>query len=168
MTALAEKPTAIVSSTLTKTILVSNYYFRIRCEAAMALVNVSYLCQSCNFPVLIMVRCSALFANLISWVFSIYSNSFCGIAMIPKTQTRTCSRTNMFPNPMISLTFRNTSFARYVHVAHFFLRNMNQLVYARLLFLLFRKFASRMGKHHRLYDSSSSTSSAITIIHLTP
>lgn len=39
--ALAEKPTAIVSSTLTKTVLVSNYYFRIRCEAAMALVNVS-------------------------------------------------------------------------------------------------------------------------------
>ncbi|KAF9486524.1 TATA-binding protein associated factor Taf2 [Pholiota conissans] len=37
--ALAEKPTAIVSSTLTKTVLVSNYYFRIRCEAAMALVN---------------------------------------------------------------------------------------------------------------------------------
>lgn len=39
--ALAEKPTAIVSSTLTKTVLVSNYYYRIRCEAATALVNVS-------------------------------------------------------------------------------------------------------------------------------
>ncbi|KAF8963874.1 hypothetical protein BDZ97DRAFT_1701052 [Flammula alnicola] len=39
VTALAEKPTAIVSSTLTKTVLVSNYYFRIRCEAATALVN---------------------------------------------------------------------------------------------------------------------------------
>ncbi|PFH52313.1 hypothetical protein AMATHDRAFT_140606 [Amanita thiersii Skay4041] len=37
--ALAEKPTAIVSSTLTKTVLVSNYYFRIRSEAALALVN---------------------------------------------------------------------------------------------------------------------------------
>ncbi|KAF8167444.1 hypothetical protein B0H34DRAFT_792168 [Crassisporium funariophilum] len=37
--ALAEKPNAIVSSTLTKTLLVSNYYFRIRCEAALALVN---------------------------------------------------------------------------------------------------------------------------------
>lgn len=37
--ALAEKPTTIVSSTLTKTVLVSNYYFRIRCEAASALVN---------------------------------------------------------------------------------------------------------------------------------
>ncbi|GLB35736.1 putative peptidase family M1 domain [Lyophyllum shimeji] len=37
--ALAEKPTAIVSSTLTKTVLVSNYYFRIRCEAALALVT---------------------------------------------------------------------------------------------------------------------------------
>ncbi|KAH9486347.1 Transcription initiation factor TFIID subunit 2 [Psilocybe cubensis] len=37
--ALAEKPTAIVSSTLTKTVLVSSYYFRIRCEAATALVN---------------------------------------------------------------------------------------------------------------------------------
>lgn len=40
MYALAEKPTAIVSSTLTKTVLVSNYYFRIRSEAASALVNV--------------------------------------------------------------------------------------------------------------------------------
>lgn len=28
-----------MSSTLTKTVLVSNYYFRIRCEAASALVN---------------------------------------------------------------------------------------------------------------------------------
>ncbi|KAF8910047.1 TATA-binding protein associated factor Taf2 [Gymnopilus junonius] len=37
--ALADKPTAIVSSTLTKTVLVSNYYYRIRCEAASALVN---------------------------------------------------------------------------------------------------------------------------------
>ncbi|KXN88910.1 Transcription initiation factor TFIID subunit 2, partial [Leucoagaricus sp. SymC.cos] len=37
--ALAEKPTAIVSSTLTKTVLVSNYYYRIRCEAALALVT---------------------------------------------------------------------------------------------------------------------------------
>ncbi|KAG6851364.1 hypothetical protein H0H93_005762 [Arthromyces matolae] len=37
--ALAEKPTAIVSSTLTKTVLVSNYFFRIRAEAALALVN---------------------------------------------------------------------------------------------------------------------------------
>ncbi|CAK5264367.1 unnamed protein product [Mycena citricolor] len=39
--ALAQQPTAIVSSTLTKTVLVSNYYFRIRCEAALALVNCS-------------------------------------------------------------------------------------------------------------------------------
>ncbi|KAJ7508635.1 hypothetical protein B0H11DRAFT_37054 [Mycena galericulata] len=39
--ALAQQPTAIVSSTLTKTVLVSNYYFRIRCEAAVALVNCS-------------------------------------------------------------------------------------------------------------------------------
>ncbi|KAF7302593.1 Transcription initiation factor TFIID subunit 2 [Mycena chlorophos] len=39
--ALTKQPTAIVSSTLTKTVLVSNYYFRIRCEAALALVNCS-------------------------------------------------------------------------------------------------------------------------------
>ncbi|KAL0951837.1 hypothetical protein HGRIS_008498 [Hohenbuehelia grisea] len=37
--ALSRQPTAIVSSTLTKSVLVSNYYFRIRCEAALALVN---------------------------------------------------------------------------------------------------------------------------------
>ncbi|KAG6813996.1 hypothetical protein H0H92_004489 [Tricholoma furcatifolium] len=37
--ALAEKPTAIVSSTLTKTVLVSNYFFRIRSEAALALIS---------------------------------------------------------------------------------------------------------------------------------
>ncbi|KAK7063812.1 transcription initiation factor TFIID subunit 2 [Favolaschia claudopus] len=39
--ALAQQPTKIVSSTLTKTVLVSNYYFRIRCEAAVALVHCS-------------------------------------------------------------------------------------------------------------------------------
>lgn len=38
--ALAKQPTAIVSSTLTKTVLVSNYFFRIRCEAALGLVSV--------------------------------------------------------------------------------------------------------------------------------
>ncbi|KAJ2935753.1 hypothetical protein H1R20_g1340, partial [Candolleomyces eurysporus] len=39
--ALAEKPTAIVSSTLTKAVLVTNYYYRVRCEAALALVQVA-------------------------------------------------------------------------------------------------------------------------------
>ncbi|KAK7058614.1 hypothetical protein VNI00_002250 [Paramarasmius palmivorus] len=37
--ALAKQPTAIVSSTLTKTVLVSNYHYRIRVEAALALVH---------------------------------------------------------------------------------------------------------------------------------
>ncbi|KAG1893915.1 uncharacterized protein F5891DRAFT_1256836 [Suillus fuscotomentosus] len=37
--ALAKQSTAIISSTFTKTVLVSNYYYRIRCEAAMALVH---------------------------------------------------------------------------------------------------------------------------------
>ncbi|KDQ63029.1 hypothetical protein JAAARDRAFT_29020 [Jaapia argillacea MUCL 33604] len=37
--ALAKQPNAIVSSTLTRTVLVSNYFFRIRCEAAAALVT---------------------------------------------------------------------------------------------------------------------------------
>ncbi|KIY69351.1 hypothetical protein CYLTODRAFT_420749 [Cylindrobasidium torrendii FP15055 ss-10] len=37
--ALAKQPTAIVSSTLTRTVLVSNYHHRIRCEAASCLVN---------------------------------------------------------------------------------------------------------------------------------
>ncbi|KAI6031377.1 hypothetical protein BKA83DRAFT_4199448 [Pisolithus microcarpus] len=37
--ALAKQPTAIVSSTFTKTVLVTNYYYRIRCEAALALVQ---------------------------------------------------------------------------------------------------------------------------------
>ncbi|KAI0830772.1 hypothetical protein BC628DRAFT_1355553 [Trametes gibbosa] len=36
---LSKSPNAITSSTLTKTVLVSNYYYRIRCEAAGALVN---------------------------------------------------------------------------------------------------------------------------------
>ncbi|KAJ3797877.1 TATA-binding protein associated factor Taf2 [Lentinula aff. detonsa] len=39
--ALAKQPTAIVSSTLTKAVLVSNYHYRVRCEAAAALVNCS-------------------------------------------------------------------------------------------------------------------------------
>lgn len=38
---LSKSPNAIISSTLARTILVSNYYFRIRCEAAQALVSVS-------------------------------------------------------------------------------------------------------------------------------
>lgn len=37
--ALALQPTAIVSSTLTKTVLVTNYHYRIRCEAVYALVQ---------------------------------------------------------------------------------------------------------------------------------
>ncbi|KAI0028582.1 hypothetical protein K488DRAFT_80600 [Vararia minispora EC-137] len=37
--ALAKMPNAIVSSTLTKTALVTNYFFRIRCEAVAALVT---------------------------------------------------------------------------------------------------------------------------------
>lgn len=45
--ALSKMPSAIVSSQLTKTVLVSNCFFRVRCEAAMALVTVSYsLCRS--------------------------------------------------------------------------------------------------------------------------
>ncbi|KAL1729840.1 hypothetical protein EV714DRAFT_251135 [Schizophyllum commune] len=37
--ALSRTPTAIVSSTLTRTVLVTNYFYRIRCEAALALVH---------------------------------------------------------------------------------------------------------------------------------
>ncbi|KAI5120798.1 hypothetical protein M0805_002425 [Coniferiporia weirii] len=37
--ALARLPTPIVSSTLTKAVLVTNYFFRVRCEAALALVS---------------------------------------------------------------------------------------------------------------------------------
>ncbi|THH09339.1 hypothetical protein EW145_g2091 [Phellinidium pouzarii] len=37
--ALARQPTPIVSSTLTKAVLVTNYFFRVRCEAALALVS---------------------------------------------------------------------------------------------------------------------------------
>jgi transcription initiation factor TFIID subunit 2 len=40
LNALARQPTAIVSSTLTRTVLVTNYFFRIRCAAATALVSV--------------------------------------------------------------------------------------------------------------------------------
>ncbi|TBU50053.1 hypothetical protein BD309DRAFT_996445 [Dichomitus squalens] len=36
---LSKTPNPIISSTFTKTVLVSNYYFRIRCEAAAALVT---------------------------------------------------------------------------------------------------------------------------------
>jgi transcription initiation factor TFIID subunit 2 len=39
--ALSKMPNAIVSSTFTKTVLVSNYFYRVRCEAALALVKVS-------------------------------------------------------------------------------------------------------------------------------
>ena len=41
--ALARLPTAIVSSNLTKTVLVANYFYRVRAEAARLLITVSYL-----------------------------------------------------------------------------------------------------------------------------
>ncbi len=44
--ALARVPTQIVSSTLTKTALVTNYFYRIRCEAALALVTVSMVLKN--------------------------------------------------------------------------------------------------------------------------
>ncbi|KAI0308085.1 hypothetical protein B0F90DRAFT_1680044 [Multifurca ochricompacta] len=37
--ALSNMPNAIVSSTFTKTVLVTNYFYRVRCEAALALVT---------------------------------------------------------------------------------------------------------------------------------
>jgi transcription initiation factor TFIID subunit 2 len=43
--ALSKMPSLIVSSTLTKTALVSNYFYRIRVEAALALVNVRSYCR---------------------------------------------------------------------------------------------------------------------------
>ena len=42
---LSKTPNAIISSTLAKTVLVTNYYYRIRCEAAAALVTVCIFCQ---------------------------------------------------------------------------------------------------------------------------
>jgi transcription initiation factor TFIID subunit 2 len=38
--ALSKMPNSIVSSTFTKSVLVTNYFYRIRCEAALALVTV--------------------------------------------------------------------------------------------------------------------------------
>lgn len=40
--ALSKMPNAIVSSTFTKTVLVTNYFYRVRCEAALALVKCAY------------------------------------------------------------------------------------------------------------------------------
>ncbi|KAI9511720.1 hypothetical protein F5148DRAFT_1168299 [Russula earlei] len=40
--ALSKMPNAIVSSTFTKTVLVTNYFYRVRCEAALALVTCAY------------------------------------------------------------------------------------------------------------------------------
>jgi transcription initiation factor TFIID subunit 2 len=40
--ALSKMPNAIVSSTLTKVVLVTNYFFRIRCEAVAALISVCF------------------------------------------------------------------------------------------------------------------------------
>ena len=41
--ALARMPSPIVSSNLAKTVLVTNYFYRVRMEAALALVAVSAL-----------------------------------------------------------------------------------------------------------------------------
>jgi transcription initiation factor TFIID subunit 2 len=42
--ALMRQPTAIISSVLVKTALVPKYFYRIRCEAVLALASVSISC----------------------------------------------------------------------------------------------------------------------------
>lgn len=45
--ALARFPTAVVSSNLTKTVLVNNYYYRVRAEAARLLISVNLIFFVC-------------------------------------------------------------------------------------------------------------------------
>ncbi len=48
---LSKTPNPIISSTFTKTVLVTNYFYRIRCEAAAGLVSVSERCLTvCSIP----------------------------------------------------------------------------------------------------------------------
>ena len=72
--ALSKMPIAIVSSTFTKTVLVPNHYFRIRCETALALINVSHLLY---YPWYHPNSFVSVLCNVWTfWACSIYSNFF--------------------------------------------------------------------------------------------
>lgn len=110
---LAKQPNAIISSTFTKTVLVSNYFFRIRCEAAQALVTVSRrLLYPDGFPVYISF--SVLSNVSTGSASSTCSSSSSGTATNPRTRTRICSVIRMYQDRTISATSRSTSFARFV------------------------------------------------------
>jgi transcription initiation factor TFIID subunit 2 len=110
--ALAKKPTSIVASTLTKTVLVANYFFRVRCEAALALVNVSSVLVICD--IFIRFRFSVPSGRLISLDFSTYLNSSCDTVTNPKILTKSCFCTLTFLELTIFRTSQNTLFGRYV------------------------------------------------------
>lgn len=105
--ALSKMSNAIVSSTFTKTVLVTNYFYRVRCEAALALVTV---CLAVSFICICSYLCSAPINNLISWAYSIYSSSFSDTVMIRTTLNKIFLPTRMCQGRTTSLTSRSTSY----------------------------------------------------------
>lgn len=93
--ALAKMPNPIVSSTLTKTVLVTNYFFRIRCEAAMALLTVRFpfSCLALRANAEGFMLYSARLGDTISSACFTSSSSSSGTATSPKTPPKTSSCT---------------------------------------------------------------------------
>lgn len=108
--ALKRQPTAIISSVLVKTVLVSKYFHRIRCEAALALASVSQ--NRCFEGALLNDSYSAQSRSWTTWDCFICSSFSCGIASNPKIRVKIFSLIHMYPAPMTSLIWLNTLYAR--------------------------------------------------------
>jgi hypothetical protein len=96
-------------------VLVSNYYYRIRCEAAMALMHVSVLDLLLFLRIVsdakTSVRCSE---TRLLWGCFICSNCSFATATTRKTPIKIYSLILTSQSPTTSLTWRNTLFGRCV------------------------------------------------------
>lgn len=108
---LSKSPNAIISSTLTKTVLVSNYFYRIRCEAAGALVNVRHTFSIPYHLANSTVR-SVRPKNSTGLVSSTSSSCSSDTATSLKIQRRISSAIRMSRGPTTSVTLPSTSFGR--------------------------------------------------------
>lgn len=93
-------PSPIVSSNLTKTVLVSNYFFRIRMEATLALISVSCSASFCQNTIELDLpeQCATKAQNYLGLfhLFKLFQSRYCfepevetqdpfGFRCIPKT-----------------------------------------------------------------------------------
>ena len=152
---------------MTKTLLVSNYYFRIRCEAAVALINVRSI-----FHILTAYVDSNWFLQC-----AVHKLDFLGLFHLFKLFLRYCYDPEE-PNQDL---FRHKYVPKpndFSDISEYFVRKVRLHSLSRynksftketirLSYLLSRKFGLRTARPLRLYDNSSSISFVITTILLT-